>query len=392
MKDSILQNFDVIIIGAGASGLACAAEALRRKKSVAIFEHTAKQLQKVSISGGGKCNFTNLCAQSQNYLSENQHFCISALKQFSPHDMLELINQHNIKYYEKTPNQLFCMSSSAIVELLKQSASGAKVFYNTVFKNIYQENNLFTLNTNQGDFSAASLVIATGGASYPNLGASEFGYQLAKQFGHKIIPYKPALVPLNLDNELMKKTIGLKGVAVPAKVKIKNKTFQDNILFTHFGLSGPAILQASLYWDKGDVLSINLLPELDLFQHLKEMKQTSGKKSLSTILKTFFPERLVNFLLNGQEITLADVSSSKLQEICQNINNWQVIPIGTQGFQLAEVTRGGVDVNQISSQTLESKIVAGLFIIGEVLDVTGQLGGYNLQWAWSSGFTAGKYV
>lgn len=388
-----MQKFDVIIIGAGASGMTCAAGALRRAKTVAIFEHTAGQLKKVAISGGGKCNFTNLLAQAENYTCTNPYFCISALKQFSPSDMLELINQNHIKYYEKTPNQLFCdTSSKAIVELLNNAVSNAKVFYNTVFKAICQEDGLFTISTNHGDFSATSLVIATGGASYPELGASEFGYQLAKQFGHKIIPYKPALVPLNLDNDLMSQTIALQGIAVPALVKVKNKTFRDSLLFTHFGLSGPAILQASLYWDKGDVLNINLLPDLDLFQYLKELKNTSGKKSLSTLLKGFFPERLVNFLLNGQEITLADISSSKLQAICQRVNNWQVTPTGTQGFRLAEVTRGGVDVNDVSSQTLESKLVSGLFVVGEVLDVTGQLGGYNLQWAWSSGFTAGKYV
>lgn len=388
-----MPNFDVIIIGAGASGLTCAYSALSHGKTVAILEHTPKKLRKVAISGGGKCNFTNLNANKDNYSSNNQHFCISALKQFTPYDMLDLINQNHIKYYEKTPNQLFCeKSSQAIIDLLNKLSSNAKFFYNTVFKNISKENDKFVIETNQGIFISESLVIATGGASYPELGASEFGYQIAKQFGHKIIPYKPALVPLNLDNDIMSQTINLKGVAVAAQVQIKDKIFNDNILFTHFGLSGPAILQASLYWDKGDSLTINMLPSVDLFQYLKDLKNSSGKKQLSTILKGFFPERLVNFLLCGKDYILGEMSDKTITIIAQKVNNWQVTPIGTQGFRLAEVTRGGVDVNQISSQTMESKLVKGLFFIGEVLDVTGQLGGYNLQWAWSSGFTAGKYL
>ena len=389
----MIKKFDVIIIGAGASGFSCAYSSIQRGKSVALLEHGSKSLQKVFISGGGKCNFTNLEASKNNYMSENKNFCISSLKQFSPYDMLDLVNKHKIKFYEKAPNQLFCSESSMpIIEMLKKETQLAEVFYNITLENIAKIGDEFHIQTKQALFVAKSLVIATGGVSYPALGASDSGYQIAKQFGHKIVPYRPALVPFNLNNEIMKETINLKGIAIPSIVTVKNKAFRDNILFTHFGLSGPAILQASLYWDKADIVTINLLPDVNLFEYLKSIKNSSGNKKISSILKQYFPEKFIKFLLSGSDYILSEVSNKVVEKLCGRVNNWQIEPIGTQGMRLAEVTKGGVDVNQVSSQTLESKIVSNLFFIGEVLDVTGELGGYNLQWAWSSGFTAGKYV
>lgn len=386
-------KFDVIIIGAGASGLACAASALRNGKKVAILEHNREALRKVAVSGGGRCNFTNLAADYTHYTSANSRFAISALKQFSPTDLLEFLQPHNFAYQDKAPGQLFCRDSSAtIIKILQKETAKAHSFFETILSKIEYTSSLFHIFTNQGTFISPSLVVACGGASYPNLGASETGYQLARQFGLKVIPYSPALVPLNLDSQLMKNIIKLQGLALPAVVTGEGFEFKDNILFTHFGLSGPAILQASLYWQKGQPLQINLLPEKDVFSELKRLKSLPKPPKISTILKSWFPERLVEFILNGRDFFLAETKDSRLQEISSQINNWNLTPVGTQGFRLAEVTRGGVDVNELSSQTFESKKQPGLFFIGEVLDVTGQLGGYNLQWAFSSGFTAGRYV
>lgn len=386
------QVFDVIIIGAGASGLFCAMSAIQCGKKVAILEHNNRSLKKVSISGGGKCNFTNLDASAKNYVSENPHFAISALRQFSPQDLLSFLENNSLSFKEKALGQLFCKSSSQeIINILEKESRKATFFFETTIKEVIH-NQIFNLTTNLGEFESPSLVIATGGPSYPNLGASEFGYQLAKQFGHKIIPFKPALVPFNLDNELMKKTIKLQGIALPATVTCGKFSISEQILFTHFGLSGPAILQASLYWNKGQSITIDLLPQQNIAEYLLQQKKANVKKKLSSLLKPFFPERVIDFLLEEQDQFIVEISDRKIIDLGQRINHWQIIPIGTQGFKLAEVTKGGVDVNEISSQTMESKKVKGLYFIGEVLDVTGQLGGYNLQWAWSSGWVCGQYA
>lgn len=387
------KNFDVVIIGAGASGMACAIEASNRGKRVAILEHNNLALRKVAISGGGKCNFTNLKADSTHYASENPKFCISALKQFSPVDFMDLVMKHRIKFYEKTAGQLFCSSSSQeIIDMLKNEAKKAIIVYDAKIKSISKENELFKIETNNDEYLAKSLVVASGGMSYPNLGASDIGYNIAKQFGLKIIPYKPALVPFNLDSELMREVIKLKGVALEARIKCAKFQIKENILFTHFGLSGPAILQASLYWNKGDVVQINLLPSINIYEELMQAKSNSVKKKISNLLRAYLPEKVVDFVMEKDDVFISEAGNKLIKKIADKINNWEVIPVGTQGFKLAEVTLGGVDVNEVSSQTFEAKKVEGLFFVGEVLDVAGQLGGYNLQWAWSSGFVAGKNV
>ncbi len=387
------MDFDVIIIGAGASGTACAATASQRGLKVAVLEHCSKPLNKVRISGGGKCNFTNLNAGADSYVSQNPKFALSALNQFSSDDFIRLVREEKISFYEKTQGQLFCKESSeAIINLMKKQAKTAKFYYNVKIKKIKKEEDIFEVQCIDDVFYAKSLVIACGGASYSHIGATEDGYKIAKQFGLKIVPYKPGLVPLNLDNEIMKKTISLKGIALDAEVKCNNFFIRENILFTHFGLSGPAILQASLYWSKGDLLRINFLPKTNALDLLLHNKKTSPQKKIGTLLKAYFPEKFCDFLLEGKNGNIGEFSNKVLAEIAEKINNWQVIPIGTQGFRLAEVTSGGVDTNEIYSKTFEAKKVKGLFFIGEVLDITGRLGGYNLQWAWSSGFTAGKYV
>lgn len=386
------KNFDVIILGAGASGLFCAMTAAQRGYNVAVLEHNNQALKKTGISGGGKCNFTNLGANAKNYVSENPHFVISALKQFSPQDVLDFFLERNLAYKEKAPGQLFCQNSAQeIIDILHRECRQVSFFYNSQIKEIIHSQN-FCLSTNNGDFSASSLVIATGGVSYPALGASELGYQIAKQFGHKVIPFKPALVPLNLDNELMKKTIKLQGISLPVTITCGKFSISDQILFTHFGLSGPAILQTSLYWNKNEPLLIDLLPQQNAAEYLLQQKRNNIKKKTGALLKAFFPDRVIEFLIEGQDQFIAEVSERKIRELGQRINHWEVTPCGTQGFKLAEVTKGGVDVNEISSQTMESKKVKGLYFIGEVMDVTGQLGGFNLQWAWSSGRVCGQHL
>lgn len=384
------QKLDVIILGAGASGLFCAAEALKRGKKIAVLEHNASPLRKVAISGGGKCNFTNLAADPSHYLSENPHFAISALTQFPPQQLLSLVINNKIRVYQKTPGQYFCTDGAEqFIKMLLRPIPEKTIFYNTVFKTISRQNNLFEIQTTQGNFTAQNLVVATGGASYPNLGASDFGMSLAKQFNHKIIPARPALVPFNLRPEQMEPLRKLQGISLPAQVTVNRQTFDGDILFTHFGLSGPAILQASLYWSKNQPLNLNLLPQINLFNTLKNL-QKGAKGKISSCLKTYFPERIVNWLLDGEDFWLAEAGSKKLRSLSERVNQWTVTPASTAGYRLAEVTAGGVDTAQISSSTMESKLVPGLFFCGEVVDITGQLGGYNIQWAYSSGSLAGR--
>lgn len=387
------KKYDVIIIGAGAAGMICAAEATARGLKTIILEHNAAALRKVAVSGGGKCNFTNLKADYKHYASENPKFVISALKQFPPQDFVDLVQKHRIKFYEKTPGQLFCSSSAQdIINMLKKEASKAEIVYQTKITNIEKQGNLFHVTAEAKEYTAPSLVIASGGMSYAPLGASDIGYKIAKQFGLKIVPYKPALVPFNLDSGLMKELIKLQGVSVEAEVKCGKFVITDKILFTHFGLSGPAILQASLYWNKSDEVQINLLPQVDILSELMQAKNASVKKKAGNILRAFLPEKLVDYIIKTDDVFISELSNKKIVRLADDIHRWKVIPAGTQGFKLAEVTSGGVDTEEISSQSMECKKVKGLFFAGEVLDVTGQLGGYNLQWAWSSGKTAGKNV
>ena len=386
-----MKHFDAIIIGAGASGMMCTATALKRGKKVAVIEHNSKPLQKVFISGGGKCNFTNLSASQEHYFSSNPNFCISALKQFSPQDMLNFVHNHKIQTYQKTPGQFFCQKSSVfLINVLLSETSSATFFYNTVFKDFIITPKGFIVSTNKEKISCNSLVISSGGLSYTNLGASSIGYNIAEKYGHSIVPCSPALVPLNLDSSIMKDLIKLQGISLPVEITINKHIIKDDLLFTHFGLSGPAILQASIYWKKGIPLNINFLPHQNVFSLLKSLKNHS-KQKINTVFKAYFPQKFINnFLTESSSFYLAETPDKKLLEISSKINNWTITPISARGYKSAEVTKGGIDTKNISSQTMESKLIKNLYFTGEVLDITGDLGGFNLQWAFSSGYVAGK--
>lgn len=386
--------FDVIIIGAGASGFCCAVSALAQQKTVAILEHNNFPLKKVKISGGGRCNFTNLNTKTHNYLtnSDTADLIKNTLEEFSPKDFIKLTKKHRIEVAEKNSGQLFTTTSSQdIINMLLLEAKKAQIFYNKEVKNIKKENNTFFIQTNKEEFSCKSVVIATGGLSYQTMGASDFGYKIAKQFGLKIIPYKPALVPFNLSYDIMKDIVKLKGVSLKAIVNCNGKKFKDNILFTHFGISGPAVLQSSLYWSTGVKVSINMLPDIEISEELKKLRDNSKGKKISNIIGKYLPNKLVEYLVGEKDCFVSEASNKTIETLAKKINNWGIVPIGTQGYKLAEVTSGGIDLNEITN-TFETKKIKNLFFIGEVLDVTGQLGGYNLQWAWSSGFIAGKHV
>lgn len=384
------MKFDAIIIGAGAAGLFCAAQAGKRGRKILVIEHNAQVGRKILISGGGRCNFTNINTKAENFVSENPHFCKSALARFTPNDFVELVKKHRIEFYEKKLGQLFCRESSRqIVEMLLGECRNAKVEIrvNCSVKSVYK-NDLFEIETTQGNFSCENLVIATGGLSFPKIGATDFGYKIAKQFGLKIVPPVPSLVPLVFaDGNNFSR---LAGVSLETNVSAEKKVFRENVLFTHRGLSGPAILQISNYWEKNKKILIDLLPDLD-FREILE-KNISSKKNLENFLGKFLPNRFAEVFTaeNFPNKPLNQLSKKEREKISDKLNNWQVYFNETEGWHKAEVTRGGVSTNDISSQTMESKRVKGLYFIGEVVDVTGWLGGYNFQWAWASAFAAGN--
>jgi predicted Rossmann fold flavoprotein len=382
-----MQKYDVIIIGAGAAGLMCAAQAAKRGRKVLVIEHTAKIAEKIRISGGGRCNFTNLEILPHKYLSQNPHFCVSALKRYTQFDFIELVKSYKIAYHEKTLGQLFCdESATQIIEMLLSECEkyGAEIITSTKVLSVEAGYNLRTTN---GDFSCESLVIACGGLSIPPIGASSFGYDIAKQFGLNIVPTQAALVPLTLGG-----VAEMAGVSVFAAAKIGKTSFEEGLLFTHKGLSGPAILQISSYWKLGNEVTINFAPNINVFEKLKELKTQNPKQELKTVIATFLPKKLAYYLCNESSEKIADLSNKRLQEIADNITALRVKPTGTEGYRVAEVTLGGVDTKEISSKTFEAQKAKGLFFIGEVLDVTGWLGGYNFQWAWSSGYCAGQFA
>jgi len=387
-----MVEFDVIVIGAGASGLMCASEAGKRGRSVLILDHAQRAGNKIRVSGGGRCNFTNLNLNHENYFSQNPHFCISALKRFTPSDFVSLIQKYGVYYVEKEPGQLFCAESSKqILDLLlyECQAGGVKLQFETKIAKIEKQTTRFSIETNKGNFSCQSLVVASGGLSMPTLGASDFGYALAKQFELKIIPPYPALVPLVLGAKNLQ---DLSGISLKAKVTCGNKHFCDSILFTHRGLSGPAILQISTHWQKGQKIFLDLLPNCDLKTYLSKNAQEKHSKELATILSSLLPKRFVDFMLKKHNINGHQKHFNDLTTLEKIFHQWEIEPSGTEGFNRAEVTAGGVCTDEISSKTFECKNIPGLYFIGEVLDVTGQLGGYNLQWAWSSGHAAGQFV
>ena len=391
-----VKFYDTIIVGAGAGGLMCAIEAGKRGKKTLLIDSATKIAGKILISGGGRCNFTNLNISTDNFLSKNPAFCISALKRFTQNDFISLVKKHQISYHEKTLGQLFCdISSKQIVNMLVDECekNNVTIKNETEISNVEKTADNFFIETNRDNFQCNSLVIATGGLSIPKMGASDFGYKIARKFGLKITQTTPALVPFTLDEQMLQKTKILSGVSLPAEVVVGKRKFSEGLLFTHRGLSGPVILQISSYWKTGEKITINLAPKIDIFNWLLSEKSTQPKQEIHNSLSKILPKSLVSYILSDNDISgnLADLSNKKLQQLATNINNWQIIPNGTEGFAKAEVTLGGVDTNEISSQSFACKKVSNLYFIGEVLDVTGHLGGFNFQWAWSSGFACGQY-
>lgn len=390
-----MNSFDVVIVGAGAAGLMCAIEAGKRGRRVLVVEHGDRVGKKVLISGGGRCNFTNLNATPENFLSANPHFCKSALARYTQWDFIDLVQRHGIAYHEKELGQLFCdQSAKLIVKLLTDECRGAGVRISTDCKvtGVERRGPDFAIKTSRGAVQCASLVVATGGLSVPKMGASGFGYELAKKFGHRIVPVRAGLVPLVFGADDMVRYRDLSGVSLPIEVSCRRQSFSHAMLFTHRGVSGPAILQISSYWRPGDTLAINLLPLTNAADWLKQRQSTRGDAELKTVLGEFLPKRLAQRLCEGElgSKPLRQYSPKELQTICERLQNWKLIPAESEGYRTAEVTAGGVDTDDLSSTTMESKIVPGLYFIGEVADVTGWLGGYNFQWAWSSGWAAGQ--
>ena len=393
----MLHNYDVIIIGAGAAGLMCAIEAGKRGRRVWLIDHMAKIAEKIRISGGGRCNFTNIHAQPHCYLSQNPHFCKSALKQYTVQDFIALVRKHGIAFHEKKLGQLFCDDSSKqIINMLLTEArqAGVKLEGQTRVLEIEAVAAGYRVKTSRGDQSCASLVIATGGLSIPKIGATNFGYETAKKFGLNVIRTRAGLVPLTFDGVLLERCKTLSGLSVEAIVRYEKKVFAEGLLFTHRGLSGPSILQISSYWQDGEQIIVNLAPLTQVIGFLKEKKQSQPKLHASNALSEILPRRLAQSICDEHECNgqLAALSDTKLAIVARAVNDWRIRPTGTEGYRTAEVTVGGVDTQELSSKTMEAKKCPGLFFIGEVVDVTGHLGGFNFQWAWSSGYAAGQAV
>lgn len=393
-----LMKKDVIVIGGGAAGLFCALTAGRRGRSVLVIEHAEKVGKKILISGGGRCNFTNLHTAPENFICRNPNFHKSALARFTPYDFIELIERHKIAYHEKKLGQLFCDDSSQqIVQLLLEECQRAHVAIrlNCNIQSINKSGDGFVVETSQGRVESESLVVATGGLSIPKMGATDFGYRLARQFGLKIVQTRPALVPFTLADKDRKIFSPISGISVDSIVRLGDHSFRENILVTHQGLSGPAILQISSYWNavggnSGEAIEVNLLPDGNAETLLAG--ERDGLKELKTVLSQFWPQRFTQAWtqIHAESKPMRQYSNKELQAIAENIHRWQVTPNGTEGFRKAEVTVGGVDTNELVSKTMEARRVSGLYFIGEVVDVTGWLGGYNFQWAWASGFAAGQ--
>ena len=381
---------DVIVLGGGAAGLFCALTAGHRGRSVLLLEHAPTVGRKILISGGGRCNFTNLWTTPEAYLSDNPNFCKSALARYSPHDFVTLVERHGIAYYEKKLGQLFCRESARqIVEMLLAECREAKVALRTNCRIVAVHQRHFRVETSQGTFESGALVVATGGLSIPKMGATDLGYRLATQFGLSIVPPRPALVPLLLAPEVATHLTPLSGISFDAAVQLGTALFRENVLLTHQGLSGPAILQISSYWREETGLSIDLLPDHSARELMEE--PGAGTKELQTLLSQYWPSRFAQAWtrLQGGSGPLRLYSARERQRLATEIHEWSVTPIGTEGYRKAEVTAGGVDTRQLSSRTLEASQLPGLFFIGEVVDVTGHLGGYNFQWAWASAHAAG---
>jgi predicted Rossmann fold flavoprotein len=386
------MRVDVIVIGGGAAGLMCAFVAGGRGRRVVLLEHNERVGRKIEISGGGRCNFTNTGTAAGNFISRNPHFAKSALARYTPADFVSLVERHRIRYHEKKLGQLFCDESSRqIIEMLLEEcdAAGVRVFTGCRVDGV-RKDGLFQVKTSRGEFESESVVVATGGLSIPKLGATDFGYRLARQFGLKVVQPEPALVPLTLAQRDLSNFQALSGVSVPAVVRSGGAEFAENVLVTHRGLSGPAVLQISSYWSRGQALSVDLLPGEDA-RALLGLRRASGAE-LHTALAQHLPKRFAQVWaeLFAPPRPLRAYTDAEVERVAALLHDWRILPAGTEGFQKAEVTRGGVSTDELSSKTMEARRVPGLHFIGEVVDVTGHLGGYNFQWAWASGYAAGE--
>ncbi|MFN7113025.1 MAG: NAD(P)/FAD-dependent oxidoreductase [Alphaproteobacteria bacterium] len=393
------HDYDVIVVGAGAAGMMCAAETAKRGRRTLVIDHAKTPGEKIRISGGGRCNFTNLHCTPAQFISDNPHFCKSALSRYTQQDFIKLVQKHGITFHEKTLGQLFCDGSSQqIIDMLLDEIAdaGGNMWLETAVESVTHTGMGFALKTTQGDITCRALVIASGGLSIPKIGATGFGYDVGIQFGHSLIPTRAALVPLLFSADILAVTKSLSGLAVdPSEISHGKTHFREGMLFTHRGLSGPSILQISSYWQEGDAIDVNLLPDTDdLLGALKALRKEHPRQMLHNVLAGFVPRRVAEWIAADLAIDMpmADLSDKKLTLVADRLQKWQVTPIGSEGYRTAEVTRGGINTRELSSKTMESTKQSGLYFIGEVVDVTGWLGGYNFQWAWSSGWVAGQYA
>jgi|TARA_B110000967_G_C18891057_1_gene567435 predicted Rossmann fold flavoprotein len=391
------QKYDVIVIGAGAAGMMSAIEAGKRGRKVLLVDHSKKIGEKIRISGGGRCNFTNINTNPNKFISKNPKFVISALSQYTQNNFIDLIKKHNIKFHEKKLGQLFCDGSAQqIVDMLLLECQIANVILKKeiVITDINKQADQYFITFDSNKYFCDSLIIATGGLSVPKIGASKFGYEIAKKFNLNIIEPLPGLVPLTFSEKILVKCKELSGLSLETVVSFNKIFFEEGMLFTHRGLSGPSILQISSYWKLGDNIKINLLPKKNIFEFLENEKKLNPKQDINIIISEILPKRLAYIICTENDVSgnISEISNKLLKQLSNSINTWVINPTGSEGYRTAEVTLGGVDTNEISSKTMMSIKNPGLFFIGEVVDVTGHLGGYNFQWAWSSGFVAGQYA
>ena len=387
----------MVVIGAGAAGLMCASEAGRRKRRVLLLDHSNKLAEKIRISGGGRCNFTNLFTDPAAFLSNNAHFCKSALSRYTQHDFIEMVEHAKISYHEKKLGQLFCDDTAQqIIELLKHNVleAGVELEQGVKVSAVEKAEKHFLLNTDYGFVQANSLVVATGGLSIPQIGATDFGYRLARQFNLPVTEVRAGLVPLIFSDSVLAFCKALAGLSVDAVVSCSAASFREGLLFTHRGLSGPSVLQISSYWQDGEMLLIDLAPDMSLSEQIQQAKSSQGKLDILTVLARILPRRLAAAILEREGVSgrIADLTSVEVDRLHTAVHRWQIFPSGTEGYRTAEVTLGGVDTSALSSKTMEAHSCPGLYFVGEVIDVTGHLGGYNFQWAWSSGWVAGQYA
>ncbi|OWV92139.1 hypothetical protein ATY78_00965 [Rhizobium sp. R635] len=396
-ETGLQRKSDVIVIGAGAAGMMAAIRAGKRGRSVVVLDHARAPGEKIRISGGGRCNFTNIHAGPKNFLSANPHFCKSALARFTPADFIAMVDRHGIAWHEKTLGQLFCDDSAKdIIRMLldEMRAAGTALHLGTEIAGVEKIGEGFRVLTGGGAYEASALIVATGGKSIPKMGATGLAYRLAEQFGLAVLETRPGLVPLTLDPGLLESIAPLAGISAPAEIRHGKTAFREALLFTHRGLSGPAILQISSYWREGDEIVVAIEPDIDIAAHLKTAKQRNGRQSPQTALGEILPKRLAQFLAEREKISgnMADLPDKALLRLAASAQNWPVKPSGSEGYRTAEVTLGGIDTAGLDSRSMEAKAVPGLYFIGECVDVTGWLGGYNFQWAWASGFAAGEYA